>query len=60
MPFSGDAALQAAPWRLAFGPGSGGAVAAFAPDTPDSIDLPPAVADSLFHWATVGTEVVVY
>jgi hypothetical protein len=60
MPFSGDAALQAAPWRTAFGPGSEGAMAAFAPDTPGSIDLPPAAADALFRWATVGTEVVVY
>lgn len=60
MPFSGDAALQGAPWRLAFGPGSAGAVTAYAPSTPASVDLPMDAASYVFHWATTGTEVVVY
>jgi hypothetical protein len=60
MPFSGDAALQGAPWRLAFGPGSEGAVAAYVPDTPSSIDLPVHAADWVYSWTKTGTEVVVY
>jgi hypothetical protein len=59
MPFSGGSALQAAPWRLGFGP-AGGAVAAYTPDTPGSIDLPPAAAKRVFAWAGVGTKVLVY
>lgn len=60
MPFSGDSALQAAPWRLTFGAGTLDAVGAYVPDTPGSVDLPPAAADRVFAWATTGTEVLLY
>lgn len=54
--FSGDAALQGAPWRSF----PSGVVAGYAPSTPRSIDLPPDVAVRLFAWVRLGTEVVVY
>jgi hypothetical protein len=57
MPFSGGAALQAAPWRASFG---AGAVTGYAPNTPGSIDLRPSAARFVFAWAPVGTQVVVY
>lgn len=60
MPFSGDAALQGAPWRTVFGPASAGLPPAYAPDTPASIDLPPGAADFVFRWAPAGTDVMVY
>jgi hypothetical protein len=57
MPFSGASALQAAPWRAAFGPA--GVVAGYTPATPASVDLPPAAAAWIFAWVPVGAEVVV-
>jgi hypothetical protein len=60
MAFSGDAALQAAPWRTAFGSAGATRQPTYAPSTPRSIDLPPAVAQKLFRWASIGTEVVIY
>ncbi|MDQ2742119.1 MAG: L,D-transpeptidase [Chloroflexota bacterium] len=59
MPFSGDSALQAAPWQASFGPSSS-PTATNAPQTPRSVDLPPPAADFLFHWCAIGTEVAVY
>jgi hypothetical protein len=59
MQFSGDNALQGAPWRGAFGPGTDGLVAGYGPSTPGSVDLPPAAAGWIFNWAPAGTEVVV-
>lgn len=56
MSFSGDAAIQGAPWRVF----PSGLVEGFAPFTPRSIDLPPAAARRLFTWAVPGTDVVVY
>jgi lipoprotein-anchoring transpeptidase ErfK/SrfK len=60
MPFSAGAALQGAPWRSVFGPGSDAFSPLYAPSTPGSVDLPPAAAQFVFGWASVGTEVVVY
>lgn len=60
MPFSGGAALQGAPWRSLFGPGSDAVRPRYAPATPGSIDLPPPAARFLFNWVSTGTEVVVY
>ena len=39
---------------------AGNAVAAYAPGTPDSVDLPPDAAARVFSWATPGVEVLVY
>ncbi|HEX6509807.1 MAG TPA: L,D-transpeptidase [Chloroflexota bacterium] len=60
MPFTAEDALQGAPWRTVFGPGSESAQLRYAPITPGSVDLPPAVAQTIFGWAAIGTEVVVY
>lgn len=60
MPFDGQAALQAAPWRTVFGPGSDAFQPGYAPSTPESVDLPPSAAGFLFSWVSVGTEVIVY
>ena len=60
MPFSGGAALQGAPWRSVFGPGSDAFLPLYTPFTPGSVDLPPATARFVFGWVAVGTEVVVY
>jgi hypothetical protein len=60
MAFSSGAALQAAPWRTAFGPGSDAVPPLYAPSTPGSIDLPPTAAARVYRWAAVGAEVVVY
>jgi hypothetical protein len=58
MLLGGDAALQAAPWRTSFGLDA--ASPAYGPYTPSSIDLPPAAAQHVYRWVTIGTEVVVY
>jgi len=60
MSFSGQAALQAAPWRTVFGPGAQGAVGGYAPSTPYSIDVPVPAAHYLYGWSPVGAEVVIY
>jgi hypothetical protein len=60
LPFDGDAALQGAPWRTAFGPGSDAVSPISAPATPCSVDLPPAAAARVFRWTQVGTEVVIW
>jgi lipoprotein-anchoring transpeptidase ErfK/SrfK len=60
MAFSSGAALQAAPWRTVFGPGSDAILPLYAPSTPGSVDLPPAAAARVYRWTAVGTEVVVY